>query len=67
MPTRVAICHTEDCTNADLPVDVSADYQDPDTGEWFVVGSVVCGVCDQPITDVTPPLDQPHPDNPAPK
>ena len=55
---RTAVCHTEGCTNADQPINLETDYLDPDTGETMTVGGVYCGVCQQQITDVTPPLDQ---------
>lgn len=37
-----AICHTPSCSNQGIPIEVPADTE-----------AVVCGVCDQPVTDVT--------------
>ena len=37
-----AICHTGGCSNANVPIDVPNDAD-----------QVACGVCSQPITDVT--------------
>lgn len=56
MATATATCHTEDCANADMPLEVTVSFPDMDTGEETFVGSVGCGVCGQPITDVVPPL-----------
>lgn len=36
-----ATCHTPDCGNAEAPIPVPAD-----------AGTVLCGVCSQPITDL---------------
>lgn len=48
-----AICHTEGCGNAGHPIDVGdLTYTDEDTGEQRTSG-VACGVCGQPITDLT--------------
>lgn len=38
-------CHTIGCGNGEQPIDVSAPGTDP---------FVVCGVCEEPITDVKP-------------
>jgi hypothetical protein len=43
-------CHTQDCVNAEIPIDVGARPTDPETGA--PVTYVVCGACNQPITDV---------------
>lgn len=37
-----ATCHTEGCTNQGIPIEVPAD-----------IDTLVCGVCSEPITDVT--------------
>lgn len=42
----VATCHTEDCQNADVPIQVQV-VEGPDP-------YVVCGPCGQRITDLTP-------------
>jgi hypothetical protein len=42
---RTATCHTEGCANADLAIPLQVpDEPDP---------TVVCGVCGQPVTDLT--------------
>lgn len=46
-------CHTADCLNSGAPIDLNLSYVDTDTGETKTVDSVVCGVCGQPITDIT--------------
>lgn len=46
------VCHTEDCGNAEHPIDLALWYQDDD-GAWQHVDSVQCGVCGEPITDIT--------------
>lgn len=43
---RMATCHTEDCGNAEIAIPVR--LVDENT-------TVTCGVCGQPITDVTTP------------
>ena len=44
-----AICHTEGCGNAGLGIQIPVD-----------AGTVVCGPCGQPITDLTEtPPEQP--------
>ena len=55
MTTYTATCHTEDCMNADQPIDVG-DLLDLD-GQ--LITDVSCGPCGQPITDLDPPLDGP--------
>lgn len=47
----IVTCHTPDCGNADVALDMT--MTDPDTGDVIVPDSYVCGVCGQPITDVT--------------
>jgi hypothetical protein len=48
-----ATCHTEGCGNAEWALEI---YVPPEP----VPPNVVCGVCNQPITDiVTPPSVQP--------
>ena len=44
---RAATCHTDGCPNAEIPVMVDGD---PAT-----VTAVLCGVCNQPITDLVTP------------
>jgi hypothetical protein len=49
----VATCRTDGCANADIPIEVGdLSYVDDDTGETYTAG-VACGVCGQPITDVS--------------
>lgn len=49
----IATCRTTDCENAGHAIDVGdITYQDPDTGETRT-GGVTCGVCAQPITDLS--------------
>jgi len=54
--SSVVICHTQDCGNADQPISMDLTYED-EYGDTHPVGSVSCGVCGQPITDVDPPLE----------
>lgn len=44
-------CHTEACSNAEIPIEVDLTFTGPD-GVTEQVTQVVCGVCSQPITDV---------------
>lgn len=46
-----ATCHTEGCGNAGVPLEVTTTMVDEATGDTIHIG-VVCGVCNQPITDV---------------
>lgn len=46
------ICHTENCGNAGIPIDLVLTWEDDD-GVTHDVDSVQCGVCGQPITDVS--------------
>lgn len=55
MPYITATCHTADCGNAGYPINL--EYTD----EFGPPGSVTCGPCGQPITDVVD-----HPDDPLP-
>lgn len=48
-------CHTDGCTNADTPIDLTLTYEDEE-GETAYVSGVVCGVCSQQITDIQPPI-----------
>lgn len=66
-----ATCHTDDCGNADIPLDVG-DLSAPDPfGDPWVEPNVVCGVCGQQITDLEPtptnPDPEPTPTNPDPE
>jgi hypothetical protein len=45
-------CHTDGCPNADIPITIDLTHTDPDTGAFETVGSVICGPCGQPITDI---------------
>jgi hypothetical protein len=52
-------CHTDDCANSGIPIEMQLSFEVTD--EWgetstITVGSVVCGVCGQPISDIDPPL-----------
>jgi hypothetical protein len=44
--TYTATCRTEDCPNAGYPIELSWDGTPLD--------AVICGVCGQPITELTP-------------
>jgi hypothetical protein len=58
-----ATCHTDGCDNNGIPVDVGdLTAVDDATGDTYTMG-VCCGVCGQPITDIT---DSPPPE-PGPK
>jgi hypothetical protein len=59
-----AVCHTPDCENEDVPVEVTTSFPDPDTGDEIFVSSVVCGGCGEPIEDVEPPLPGTDPEPP---
>jgi len=48
-----ATCHTAGCGNEDISLDVQTTYID-ENGEEQQVGSVMCGVCGNPITDLSP-------------
>jgi hypothetical protein len=55
-------CHTDGCANSGITIDMqlSFDVVDIDgTTTTYTVGSVSCGICGQPITDIEPPLDRP--------
>jgi hypothetical protein len=54
-------CHTEGCENEDIPLEMQLTWTDPDTGDTYTVGSVSCGPCGQPITDIQPPLEETQP------
>jgi hypothetical protein len=45
-------CKTEGCGNEGIPLSVNLSFVDDD-GETQYVDAVMCGVCGQPITDVT--------------
>lgn len=48
----IVVCHTSGCTNADVPIDLDLTWTD-DQGQQHSIDAVVCGVCTQPITDIT--------------
>lgn len=39
------ICHTENCENAEIPIEIEVEETDP---------IVICGVCSVQISDITP-------------
>jgi hypothetical protein len=45
LTTFTVTCHTAGCGNGEQPIEVLAPGTDP---------LVICGVCSEPITDVTP-------------
>lgn len=48
----IATCHTVDCDNADVPIEIEIPYEEgqpPPTDPY-----VACGVCGEPIADVVP-------------
>lgn len=49
----IVTCHTEDCGNAGHPIDLNLEYVDDETGETGTITTVSCGVCGQPITDIS--------------
>jgi hypothetical protein len=44
-------CHTPDCENNGIAIDLTLTYTD-ETGETVNVDAVACGVCGQEITDI---------------
>lgn len=44
-------CHTPDCLNADVPIEIDLTFVDDD-GVEQTIATVVCGVCGQQITDI---------------
>jgi hypothetical protein len=48
----ILTCHTDDCENAEQGIELSLTYQDDD-GNPMGVDAVQCGVCGQPITDIS--------------
>lgn len=54
MHEHIVTCHTEECTNAGISTPLRVIEGDPDFPHPLTAG---CGVCGQPIDDVTPPLD----------
>lgn len=51
-------CHTEGCPNAEIPIELATSFVDEETGETVRVGSVTCGACGQPITDIQEPQNE---------
>lgn len=47
------VCHTEECSNAGIPIQLGLTWIDEE-GATQTVDAVACGVCGQTITDVTP-------------
>ena len=45
-------CHTPDCENYGITLNLALTYTDPETGEQTHVDAVQCGPCGQPITDI---------------
>jgi hypothetical protein len=51
----LATCHTDGCGNNGIPIDVGdLTYTDDETGQTYPM-TAVCGVCGQPIDDLTEP------------
>jgi hypothetical protein len=48
----VVTCHTEECSNRDIPIELDLVLVDEE-GVASQVTDVICGVCGQPINDVT--------------
>jgi hypothetical protein len=53
--TSTVTCHTDGCENNGIGIEMTLSFQVTD--EWgetstVTVGSVQCGVCGQPITDI---------------
>lgn len=44
-------CHTPDCANQGVPLEMNLTYEDED-GNTQAITSVYCGPCGQPITDI---------------
>lgn len=57
----IVTCHTDGCGNADAPIEVDLTVT-LDDGTELSVGSVTCGACGQPITDIQ---DDSSPDDAA--
>ena len=55
-------CHTPDCENADIGIELELSWVNFDTGETEWVTGVSCGACGEPITDIDPPLPDPEPE-----
>lgn len=45
-------CHTEECGNKDVPIEIELSTRDETTGIVTQTSSVVCGACGKPITDI---------------
>ena len=50
-PDNVVTCQTADCGNQGLPIRMPSGVELD--GEWVETGNYQCGVCGQPITDVS--------------
>jgi hypothetical protein len=44
-------CHTDGCENNGIPIEMDLTFTD-DEDNVHTVGSVSCGPCGQPITDI---------------
>lgn len=53
-PLSLVTCHTDGCSSQDKPVELALTWFDQITGEAHTVGSVLCGACCEPITDIQP-------------
>lgn len=45
------ICHTKDCENEGVPIELELGYTDDD-GAVHETATVICGPCGNPITDI---------------
>lgn len=50
-PTDIVTCHTPGCDNEDIPIPLLISRVDPIGNPALI--NVMCGVCGQPITDIT--------------
>lgn len=47
----VSTCHTPDCPNENVPVEVLT-WTDEDSGETVHADTITCGGCNQQVTDI---------------
>ena len=55
---KILTCRAPDCSKQDEPVEYDVTFPDPDTGETRTVDAVMCGACNEPISDIEDPSEE---------
>jgi len=48
----ICTCHQDGCPNMDIGIELMLEFTDEESGDLIFCGSVWCGGCNNPITDL---------------